>query len=64
MIYQHRIVTARGGKPEKRHVEFQAQTMNALDEAGSVLIGAWEVYIGIEAGSTVWQVRWLDSMAD
>ena len=38
--------------------------MNALDEAGSVLIGAWEVYIGIEAGSTVWQIRRLDSMAD
>ena len=55
MIYQHRIVTARGGKPEKRHVEFQAQTMNALDEAGSVLIGAWEVYIVNEAGSAMWQ---------
>ncbi|MDP7393055.1 MAG: hypothetical protein VXZ99_15970 [Pseudomonadota bacterium] len=40
MIHQHRIVIARGGKPKKRHVKFQAQTMNALDEAGSVLIGA------------------------
>ena len=64
MIYQHRIVIARGGKPEKRHVEFQAQTMNALDEAGSVLTGAWEVYIGNEAGSAVWQLRQFDSMAD
>ena len=64
MIYQHRIVIARGGKLEKRHVEFQAQTMNALDEAGSVLIGAWEVYIGNEAGSAVWQLRQFDSMAD
>ena len=64
MIYQHRIVIAQEGKLKKRQVEFWSQTMNALDEAGSVPIGAWEVYIGIEAGSTVWQVRWLDSMAD
>ena len=40
MIYQHRIVTARGGKPEKRHVEFQAQTMKVLEKTGSVVIGA------------------------
>jgi hypothetical protein len=40
VIYQHRIVIARSGKLEKRHIEFQAHTMNALDEAGSVLIGA------------------------
>ena len=64
MIYQHRIVIARSGKLKKRHVEFQAQTMNALDEAGSVLTGAWEVYIGNEAGSAVWQLRQFDSMAD
>ena len=38
--------------------------MNALDEAGSVLTGAWEVYIGNEAGSAVWQLRQFDSMAD
>ena len=63
MIYQHRIVIARSGKLEKRHVEFQAHTMNALDEAGSVLIGAWEVYIGNETGSAVWQLRQFESMA-
>ena len=40
MIYQHRIVIARSGKLKKRHVEFQAQTMKALEEAGSVVIGA------------------------
>ena len=37
--------------------------MKALDEAGSVLIGAWEVYIGNEAGSAVWQLRQFVSMA-
>lgn len=63
MIYQHRIIIARSGKLEKRHIEFQAHTMNALDEAGSVLIGAWEVYIGNEAGSAVWQLRQFESMA-
>ena len=63
MIYQHRIVIARSGKLEKRHVQFQAQSMQALDEAGSVLIGAWEIYIGNEAGSAVWQLRQFDSMA-
>ena len=37
--------------------------MKALNEAGSVLIGAWEVYIGNEAGSAVWQLRQFESMA-
>ena len=35
--------------------------MQALDAAGSVLIGAWEVYIGPEAGSAVWQLRQFES---
>lgn len=61
MIYQHRIVISRAGRLEKRHAAFQASTMQALDEAGSVLIGAWEVYIGAEAGSAVWQLRQFDS---
>lgn len=61
MIYQHRIVISRAGRLEKRHAAFQASTMQALDEAGSVLIGAWEVYIGAEAGSAVWQLRQFDN---
>ena len=48
MIYQHRIVIARAGKLEKRHEQFQAKALEALDAAGSVLIGAWEVYLGQE----------------
>lgn len=63
MIYQHRIVIARSGKLEKRHVEFQATALEALDAAGSVLIGAWEVYIGEEVGSAVWQMRQFPSLA-
>jgi len=63
MIYQHRIVIARSGRLEKRHAAFQSETMRELDAAGSVLIGAWEVYIGAEAGSAVWQLRQFESMA-
>jgi hypothetical protein len=55
MIYQHRIVISRAGKLEKRHEMFQATTMQALDDAGSALLGAWEVYIGDEAASAVWR---------
>ncbi|MCB1740749.1 MAG: NIPSNAP family protein [Gammaproteobacteria bacterium] len=63
MIYQHRIVIARSGRLEKRHAQFQSTTMSELDAAGSVLVGAFEVYIGSEAGSAVWQIRQFDSMA-
>lgn len=63
MIYQHRIVICRAGRLEKRHEMFQASAMQALDDAGSVLIGAWEVYIGAEAASAVWQLRQFESMA-
>lgn len=63
MIYQHRIVICRAGKLEKRHERFQSSTMQALDDAGSALIGAWEVYIGDEAGSAVWQLRQFENMA-
>lgn len=63
MIYQHRIVISRAGKLEKRHEMFQATTMQALDDAGSALVGAWEVYIGDEAVSAVWQLRQFESMA-
>lgn len=63
MIYQHRIVICRAGKLEQRHAKFQSITMQALDDAGSALIGAWEVYLGNEAGSAVWQLRQFESMA-
>jgi len=63
MIYQHRIVICRAGKLEKRHEMFQSSTMQALDDAGSTLIGAWEVYVGDEAGAAVWQLRQFESIA-
>ncbi len=62
MIYQHRIVIARAGKLEKRHEQFQAKALDALDAAGSNLIGAWEVYLGQETGSAVWQLRQFESL--
>ena len=62
MIYQHRIVIARAGKLEKRHEQFQATSLDAMDAAGSTLIGAWEVYLGQETGSAVWQLRQFESL--
>ncbi|MGY9056899.1 MAG: NIPSNAP family protein [Alphaproteobacteria bacterium] len=63
MIYQHRVVIARGGKLEARHQAFQETALAKLDDYGSRLIGAWEVYIGEEAGSAVWQLRQFESLA-
>ena len=63
MIYQHRQVIVRGGRLETRHQAFQTEALSALDEHGSVLIGAWEVWIGPEAGCAVYQLRQFDSLA-
>ena len=64
MIYQHRQVIVRHGRLETRHRAFQAETLAALDDHGSVLIGAWEVWIGPEAGCAVYQLRQFESLAD
>ena len=63
MIYQHRLVLARGGRLVKRHVIFQRDALTALEAQSSVLIGAWEVWIGPEAGCAVYQIRQFDSLA-
>lgn len=63
MIYQHRQVIARGGRLEKRHEQFQKAAMQALDEHGSTLVGAWEIWVGPEAGCAVWQLREHESLA-
>ena len=54
MIYQHRQVVCREGRLEARHAAFQTG-MSSLDAHGSVLIGAWEVLIGPDAGCAVFQ---------
>jgi hypothetical protein len=64
MIYQHRLVIARGGRLVKRHAAFQREALEALDAHGSVLIGAWEIWIGFEAGCGVYQIRQFESLAD
>jgi hypothetical protein len=64
MIYQHRLVIAREGRLEKRHAAFQDSALAALDGHGSVLIAAWEVWIGAEAGCAVYQMRQFQSLAD
>lgn len=63
MIYQHRLVIARSGRLEQRHKHFQADAMQALDEHGSKLVGAWEVWIGADAGCAIWQLREHQSLA-
>jgi hypothetical protein len=63
MIYQHRLVVARGGKLEKRHEQFQRVSLNALDEHGSQLVGAWEIWVGPDAGCALWQLREHESLA-
>ena len=60
MIYQPRVVICRAGRLEKLHEKSQSTTMQALDDAGSALIGARGIYIGNEAGSAVRQLRQFD----
>ncbi len=63
MIYQHRLIVARGGRLERRNEVFEREMLSSLDGHGSMLVGAWEVLIGPEAGSAVWQLRQFDSLA-
>jgi hypothetical protein len=63
MIYQHRLVTAKSGRLEDRHEHFQRAAMKALDEHGSQLVGAWEIWIGDLAGNAIWQLREHESLA-
>jgi hypothetical protein len=63
VIYQHRLVVARGGRLEKRHEQFQRVALDALDGHGSQLVGAWEIWIGVDAGCAVWQLREHESLA-
>lgn len=63
MIYQHRCIIARGGRLERRNEVFQREMLAALDDHGSVLLGAWEVWVGPEAGTAVWQLRQFDSLS-
>lgn len=63
MIYQHRLVIARGGRLVKRNAVFERETLATLEAHSSLLIGAWEVLIGPDAGCAVFQVRQFESLA-
>jgi len=63
MIYQHRLVIARAGRLVQRNAIFQRDTLSALEAQSSVLIGAWEIWIGPEAGCGVYQIRQFESLA-
>ncbi len=62
MIYQHRLVISRGGRLDQRNSAFKTGSLASLNAHGSLLIGAWEVWIGADAGSAVYQLRQFDSM--
>jgi hypothetical protein len=63
VIYQHRCVTALAGRLEDRHAGFQSASMQALDDHGSKLVGAWESWVGDNAGTSIWQLRQHESLA-
>lgn len=63
MIYQHRLVIARSGRLVKRNAIFQRDALSALEAHSSVLIGAWEIWIGPDAGCGVYQIRQFGSLA-
>lgn len=64
MIYLYRRLITRGGRLQKRHEAFQEVTLSALEDYGSVLLGAWEVVIGPEAGCSIYQLRQFEGLAD
>jgi hypothetical protein len=61
VIYQHRLVLAQPGKLAERNARFEEENLSALDAHGSTLIGAWEVWLGREAGRAVYQLRQFES---
>jgi len=63
VIYQHRYLLSDPGKLLQRHATFEGASLAALDSHGSVLIGAWEVWVGKEAGRAVYQLRQFESLA-
>jgi hypothetical protein len=63
VIYQHRLIVARPGRLPERNAVFEGEMVPALDAHGSVLIGAWEVWVGPESGRAVVQLRQFDSLA-
>lgn len=63
MIYQHRFVISRGGRMDQRHETFQGDSMKVIEAHGSILVGSWEVWVGPDAGSAVYQLRQFESLA-
>ena len=49
MIYQHRSITCRRGKLQKRTELFKATALKNFEDAGSPLIGSFETITGDDA---------------
>ena len=53
MIYQYRLVIARGGRLEGRQEVLQRVAINTLEDLGSHLVGTWEMYVGNAPGAEI-----------
>ena len=62
MIYQHRSITCRRGKLQKRTELFKATALKNFEDAGSPLIGSFETITGDDAFGICWQYRQFDSI--
>ena len=62
MIYQHRSITCRRGKLQKRTELFKATALKNFEDAGSPLIGSFETITGDDAYGICWQYRQFDSI--
>ena len=62
MIYQHRSITCRRGKLQKRTELFKQTALRDFESAGSPLIGSFETITGEDANGICWQYRQFDSI--
>ena len=53
MIYQYRLVIARGGRLEGRQEEFQRVAINTLEDFGPHLVGTSDIYVGNAPGAAI-----------
>ena len=60
MIYQHRSITCRRGKLQKRTELFKETALKNFEGAGSPLIGSFETITGDDAYGICWQYRQFD----
>ena len=63
MIYQYRLVIARGGRLEGRQEEFQRVAINTLEDFGPHLVGTSDIYVGNAPGAAISYMRERENLA-